>query len=122
MAQVGYAHDAAMVAVAATIKELKWKCNETLEIVSQWMKEDGLKLAQEKSEAVLVTKRRKFEHPKLELDGCTIQFQDSIRYLGNCGYMDRQALALQRPHSADIGQSRECRHSATTADAQCGRP
>ena len=39
-------------------------------------------LAQEKSEAVLVTKRTKFEYPKLVLDGHTIQFQDSIRYLG----------------------------------------
>ena len=46
------------------------------------MKEHGLKLAQEKSEAVLATKRRKFEYPKLVLDGHTIQFQDSIRYLG----------------------------------------
>ena len=72
----------ATVAVATTIEGLEWKCNETLEIVSQWMKEHGLKLAQEKSEAVLVTKRRKFEYPKLVLDGHTIQFQDSIRYLG----------------------------------------
>ena len=79
---VGYVDDVAMVAVAATIEELEWKCNETLEIVSQWMKEHGLKLSQEKSEAVLVTKRRKFEYPKLVLDGHTIQFQDSIRYLG----------------------------------------
>ena len=71
-----------MVAVAATIEKLKWKCNETLEIVSCWMKAHSPKLAQEKSEAVLVTKRRKFEHPKLELDGYTIQFQDSIRYMG----------------------------------------
>ena len=79
---VGYADDVAMVALATTTEELEWKCNETLEIVSQWMKEHGLKLAQEKSEAVLVTKRRKFEYSKLVLDGHTIQFQDSIRYLG----------------------------------------
>ena len=82
---VGYADDVAMVAVAATIEELEWKCNETLEIASYWMKAHGLQLTQEKSEAVLVTKRKKFEDPKLELDGCcivhTIQFQDSIRYL-----------------------------------------
>ena len=31
---VGYADDVAMVAVAATIKELEWKCNEILEIDS----------------------------------------------------------------------------------------
>ena len=31
---VGYADDVAMVAVAATIEELEWKCNETPEIVS----------------------------------------------------------------------------------------
>ena len=72
----------AMVAVAATIEELVWKCNETLEIVSQWMKEHDLKRAEEKSEAVSVTKRRKFEYHKLVLDGHTIQFQGSIRYLG----------------------------------------
>ena len=78
---VGYADDVSMVAMTATIEELEWKCMETLEIVSQWMKEHGLKLAQEKSEAVLVTNRRKFEFPKLVLDGHTIQFQDSIRNL-----------------------------------------
>ena len=75
---VGYTDDVATAAVVATIKELEWKCNETLEIVSQWMKEHGLKLAQEKSQAVLVTKRRKFEYPKLVLDGHTIQFQNSM--------------------------------------------
>ena len=83
---VGYADDVAMLmhdeAVAATIEELEWKCNETLQIVRQWMKEHGLKLAQEKIEAVLLTKRRKFEYPKLALDGHTIQYQGSIRYLG----------------------------------------
>ena len=46
------------------------------------MKELGLKLAQEKIEAVIVRKRRKFEYPKLVLDSHRIQFQDSIRYLG----------------------------------------
>ena len=40
---VGYGDDVAMVAVAGTTEKLEWKCNETLEIVSQWMKEHGLK-------------------------------------------------------------------------------
>ena len=38
---VGYGDDVAMVAVAATIEELEWKCNETLEIVSCWIKAPG---------------------------------------------------------------------------------
>ena len=46
------------------------------------MEDHGLKLAQEKSEAVLITRRRKFEYPKLELDRFPIHFKDSIRYLG----------------------------------------
>ena len=79
---VGYADDLVMVTVAATVEKPERKCNETLEIVSCWMKARGLKPSQKKSVAILVTKRRKFEHPKLELDGYTIQFQDSIRYLG----------------------------------------
>ena len=52
-----------------------------LEIVSRWMKAHGPKMAKEKSDVVLITKRQKFEHPKLELDGYIIQFQDSIWYL-----------------------------------------
>ena len=79
---VGYVDDVAMVTMAETIEELGWKCHETLEIVSQWIKEHGLKLAQVKSEAVFVTKRRKFEYPKLVLNGHTIQSQNSMRYLG----------------------------------------
>ena len=39
---VGYAEDVVMVALAATIEELEWKCNETLEIVSCWMKSQKL--------------------------------------------------------------------------------
>ena len=37
-----------MVAVTATIEELKWKCNETLEIVMCWMKAHGLNWPREK--------------------------------------------------------------------------
>lgn len=79
---IGYADDVAILVVAETTQEAELKCNETLEIVSDWMKDHNLKLAQEKSEAVLITKRRKFDYPQLELDGHVIQFQDSIRYLG----------------------------------------
>ena len=118
MVLVGYVDDVVMVTVTATIEELEWKCNEALEIVSQWMKEHGLKLDQEKSEAILVTKRKKFEYPKLVLDGHTIQFQDSIPVPRP---MDRQELELQRPHQANIDKSRECGHSSTTSDAQCRR-
>ena len=44
MVLVGYAYDVAMMAVAATIEELNWKCNESLEIVSQRMKEHILSM------------------------------------------------------------------------------
>ena len=81
MTLVGYTDYVTMVTVAVTIEKLEWKCNETLEIVSCWMKAHSLKLVQKKNEAVIVTKRRKFEHCKLELDECTIHFWDSIRHL-----------------------------------------
>ena len=42
---VGYVDDVAMVTVAATIRELEWKCNDTLEIDSSRMKAYGLQLA-----------------------------------------------------------------------------
>ena len=83
------------------------------------MKAHNLELAQEKGKTVLITKRRKFEYPKLELDGYTIQFQDSILYLGI--WIDRH-WNFKDDIQKDIGRSRECRHSASAADAQCGRP
>ena len=79
---VGYADDVAAAVTGDSTEEIEWKLNETLHLVSAWMKDHGLKLAQEKSEAVLITRRRVFEYPKLELDGYTIEFKDSIRYLG----------------------------------------
>ena len=46
----------AMVAVAATIEELEWKWNETLEIVSCWVKAYGFKLAFSKKLLLLLFK------------------------------------------------------------------
>ena len=66
---------------AKSTQELELKCNDTLDQISNWMKEHGPKLAQEKSESVLKTKKRKFDYPKLELEGHSIQFENSIRYL-----------------------------------------
>lgn len=72
----------AIVMITGSMEELKLKCNETLEIISDWTKDHSLMLTQEKSKAVLITKRRKFDYFKLELKGHAIKFQDSIRYLG----------------------------------------
>ena len=79
---VGYADDVAAVVTGDTTEEIEVKTNETLAMVSDWMKDHWLKLAQEKSEAVLITKRRSFKLPELELDNYPIQFKGSIRYLG----------------------------------------
>ena len=70
---VGYANDVIIVAVVKSTQELQLKCNNALDKISNWMKENGLKLAQEKSEAIFITKKHKFDYPKLELEGHLIQ-------------------------------------------------
>ena len=78
----GYVDDVAIVAVTKSTQKLELKCNDTLDLISNLTKEHGLKLAQEKSETLITTKKRKFYYPKLELEGHPTRFENSIRYLG----------------------------------------
>lgn len=77
-----FADDALVIVVAENPVELETNANEALETVSRWMKSRGLTLAEQKTEAVLITRRRKFEPPSLELNNFEIPLRDCIKYLG----------------------------------------
>nr|CAI5852382.1 unnamed protein product [Callosobruchus analis] len=80
---VGYADDLALVICGEDEDDIKFKANLALEIVSKWMKENNLKLAPHKSEAVLMKgARRKTENLAFELNGAQIKPTNAINYLG----------------------------------------
>ena len=49
--------------------QLEIKANDCLNRANFWMQENGLQLAVQKTEAVLITDKRAFVPPELELDG-----------------------------------------------------
>lgn len=48
----------------------------------EWMREHGLKLALEKTEAVILTQRKKHNKMVIKCDGLEFPSKDSVRYLG----------------------------------------
>ncbi|KAE9537402.1 hypothetical protein AGLY_006425 [Aphis glycines] len=70
------------VGVAKTGALLENAVNPVLELIDAWMREKGLELAHQKSEAVLLTRRRAYTPPNLFIGGHQIGLRPSLRYLG----------------------------------------
>ena len=79
---VGFADDVAMVVTADSAGQLEIKANDCLNRANFWMQEKGLQMAIQKKEAVLITDRRAFVPPELELDGQSIEWSRSVTHLG----------------------------------------
>jgi Reverse transcriptase (RNA-dependent DNA polymerase) len=79
---VAYADDLALVITAKGELDLENRANEALFSVERWMKQHYLKLAPEKTEAVLLIGRKKCRSLDIHLDGHKIQPQKEVRYLG----------------------------------------
>lgn len=79
---VAFADDVAVIAVAHNAELIEELVNHTLNEIAEWMKENGLKLAPEKSECVVLTKKYAYRDPELFIEGCLVPVRRSIRYLG----------------------------------------
>lgn len=79
---IGFADDLALTASAKSETLLSNLVNRGLHRVSQTIENLKLKLAPEKTEAVLLTKRRKLAPMTFILQGKTIILSQSIKYLG----------------------------------------
>lgn len=79
---IAYADDLAVLVAGKEIEDVETKANWALEDISTWMREHSLELAPEKSEAVVLLKRKKDRSPKLQVDGHPIRLATSVRYLG----------------------------------------
>nr|AMS38371.1 hypothetical protein [Bactrocera tryoni] len=79
---IGYADDIAVTIVAKELSQIQNFCNATTAKIKDWLTETKLQLAGEKTEAVLITSRKKLETVTLNIDGYNITTQNSLRYLG----------------------------------------
>lgn len=79
---VAFADDVAVVGIARTGSKAEELMNPVLEAISIWMSENGLKLAPDKSEAVVLTAKKIYEEPRLMLEGHPIPVRRHIGYLG----------------------------------------
>lgn len=79
---IGFADDVALVVVAKSPEDIMYKGNMALRRVSEWMATRQLALAPHKTEAVLLTTKRKVGEIKFQLDGEEIKLNRSIKYLG----------------------------------------
>lgn len=79
---IGFADDVAMVVTAKYVEILADKANTALVEVSNWMRSRKLVLAPEKTEALLITNRRKKTDISFEIETVSVKVSPTIKYLG----------------------------------------
>ncbi|CAI6342698.1 unnamed protein product [Macrosiphum euphorbiae] len=79
---VAFADDVAVIGTSRTGASAAELLNPALSTVSNWMRENGLTIAPQKSEAVVLTRKYKFDDPQLYVEGHAIPVKPVIRYLG----------------------------------------
>lgn len=79
---IGFADDIASVTVAKTIEEVETAANESIRQIRQWLQDACLELADHKTEAVLITSRKKVEFIEISVGRETIRSKESLKYLG----------------------------------------
>ncbi|CAD7089303.1 unnamed protein product [Hermetia illucens] len=79
---IGFADDIGVTIVAQDIDEIEVLTNEAIFEIRSWVEEAGLTLAKDKTEVVLITKRRKQTSVKVRIGEHIIQSQPTLKYLG----------------------------------------
>jgi len=79
---VAFADDLAVVAVAHNAELIEQIVNPTLVEVVEWMSANGLRLAPEKAECVVLTNKKSYRAPEVFVEGCQIPVTRATRYLG----------------------------------------
>lgn len=79
---IGFADDTLVVASGRTSEEVEESANNALSVVAGKIRELGLSLAIEKSEAVMFRRKYKDRVPRISIDGVEIRVGRSIKYLG----------------------------------------
>ncbi|XP_070144861.1 uncharacterized protein [Drosophila kikkawai] len=81
-AVVGFADDIALVTVEKHLTEVSTKCSRAIDILMSWLADNGLSLAEHKTEAVLISSRKIVEKVSFRVGSTTIESTPVIKYLG----------------------------------------
>lgn len=79
---IAFADDVAVIATAKHCCDLEEKLEETYELVDTWMRNHGLYLAEQKTEAIVFTGRYKDNSMRGHCGNTVITSKDSVKYLG----------------------------------------
>ncbi|KAH8300619.1 hypothetical protein KR059_003709, partial [Drosophila kikkawai] len=79
---VDFADDVALVVVAKELAEAETAANSAIRAVESWLAVAGLELALHKTEAVLISSRKRVETAEIRVGGLPITSQRALRYLG----------------------------------------
>lgn len=79
---IGFADDIAVVVVAKHLDEVEMYARESIKQIKEWLDRAGLELAEHKTEAVLISSRKKLEVAKVKVGRSTICSKRVIKYLG----------------------------------------
>lgn len=79
---IGFADDAMVICASKNTKDLEVVVNDSLERVYRWLVKRKLTLAVDKTEAILVTDRRSFDFPKINICDKDIKWGKTMTYLG----------------------------------------
>ncbi|XP_037930910.1 uncharacterized protein LOC119666070 [Teleopsis dalmanni] len=79
---IEYADDIAIVVVAKTLDEVARNCNATIAVAKSWLQNSGLELAEHKTEALLISSRKRIEQLSIKVGGVDIQSSPQLTYLG----------------------------------------
>jgi len=108
---VGFADDLAVVVSAHNADLLERAGNPALEMVARWMGENGLAVAPQKCEAVVLTGKWAYRNPVFTIGGHQIPVRKAIRYLGvrldtrlTFGDHVRKTAASARASAAALGR------------------
>lgn len=106
-----YADDLAVSITANNPEELIFLANETLKDIDRWMKENKLKVAPEKTEAIILNNRRKVENISFKLGGARVKPVQQVTYLG---------MVLDRGLKMGTHVKHVCEKGKKTLRALCG--
>lgn len=79
---IAYADDLGILVSAKQINQMERTANRVIADVTKWMQSKQLKLAPQKTEAVLLAGGRKIKSATVTIEGIRIDTQESIKYLG----------------------------------------
>ncbi|KAH8320336.1 hypothetical protein KR074_009867, partial [Drosophila pseudoananassae] len=79
---VGFADDIAIVVVAKTVRGVETQTNSAVANVEAWLSRAGLQLAPQKTEAVLISSRKKVETATVHVGGVAVTSGRALNYLG----------------------------------------